>query len=92
MKIYPHEILRFFDSIPYPVSMKQAEILLKLIELDRYDKIIDDYGATHVLIILEFFEKLEEYSTCGEILRQIEIYNKGAEKEIKTKFVNEGGL
>lgn len=67
-KIYPHEILRFFDGHNVSLSMKQANEIIKLIDLDRYK----DMERKHAFILLKFFESIEEYSTCGEILKQLE--------------------
>lgn len=96
VKIYPHEILRYFDSklqyLAVPISIKDSEELLKWVELDAYNEVLKRFGETHCLILLEFFEKYEEFSTCGEIVAQIKQYNRDYGTEYRTKLKDAGRL
>ena len=73
------EITNYFDSkmkyLHRPPQKWDLEQVLKYIEQDDYNQLMFNYGEIYCLIVLDMFEKREEYETCSEILKQIETHN-----------------
>lgn len=65
-------------------SRYEIEEIIKYCETDNYFQILYVYGENLLLVLLNYFEYIEEYSTAQEILHQIEQHNKLTGERIKT--------
>lgn len=80
------QITTHFKSHNEEIDKWDVEQIIKLIERDDYNQLLFDYGEKYCLIILDFFEKKEEYDTCSEIVKQIYIHNQVTGSEYRTRL------
>jgi len=66
-----HSLLRWFDDKSLRISFSESQRIARLVDLDDYHSILAEYGQDYCLIILQFFEDLENYDTCAEIVKQL---------------------
>lgn len=69
----------------YP-SKEDCKQILFYIEQDNYLQIIYDYGNVYLLILLNMFEKREDYEICKDILVTIKNRRKVSGEDLKTRL------
>lgn len=84
------DITKHFDSmqqyLPTRPPKRDLEQVLKYIERDDYNQMLFDYGETYCLIVLDMFEKTNEFTTCAEIVKQIKAHNLVTNSNYKTRL------
>lgn len=89
MKIEAKQLKKHFDNYGshlkdvFPDENEIRELIYQAERLNFF-QILYLYDITYLLILLEFFENIQEYSTCAEIVKQIEEQNKLTDEHYKT--------
>ena len=78
-------ILKLFEENKEDMDFTLAREIVFRIYNKEYFSILYLCGHIHLLILLEYFEKLEEYEVCSLIIDTIDEHNKLVNDKIPTK-------
>jgi len=91
MRIQPLDLMNFFKDYgnvieELPVAEAELNRLIKLIDRENYRQLFYENGINHLLVLIEYFERREEYTTCETILFNIKELKRTSGENYPTHF------
>lgn len=79
-------VKKFVDYLEDRPKKEVLNVIVRHLESDRYEQIIYNFpNKNYVAASIKYFESIEDYGKCQEIVNFVEVYNRLNGTNVKTK-------